>query len=722
MRVPTAIIDSIESLRLPPIPQILLQFLHLANDDGATIADLAKLVGQDPSLSARILTVANSPAMWRGVEAKTLTQCLVNLGTRLSRTLAACLIVQNFFAPAVDKRLYCFNGFWRHSLQLAETARAIAQEINYPDSEEAYLSGLLHDIGQLMLLGGLGNSYGALLAECDDEASLREVESQALGTEHSAIGAWLVDQWRLSSFMSDAILFHHASPDEIVTANTLCQIVWSAHALCKQAAPGLADAPPSMEELAAIKTILGVDIQELLSLCCQCDDRVHQIINALGYQETPHQKSFPTPNVSPEELRAAQTSGGPSWEPLDDMVRDMALMQSLQRDLVSLGNEEELLLEIRESARILFGVGNSALLLAQPDAPVLSGAHIGGQPLVLRKLEVPLEPALSLASVAASGKIPLSTFGRKSSTPVSLADVQIARALESEGLLYVPLRTPRQIIGVLVFGVTAESNQRLGKQQTWILNFGDLAALSIETLRDMRAKDQRLESAVSKRYELQTRRVIHEAKNPLSIIKNYINIVRKKLPDADILQELDILKEEIDRIAIILRQMSGPVEQPSSSGSLDINSLIESMFTLYGDSLFTNRGIASEINLEPGLAAIDCDRDTVKQILLNLWHNASDVMGAGDCVFISTHSNINHNGSPYLEIRLSDTGPGMPQDVMRQLFKPLPPNRRPGHSGVGLSIVAGLVDRLDGRITCQSVTGRGTSFSILLPQIVRNDS
>jgi HD-like signal output (HDOD) protein/signal transduction histidine kinase len=721
LRVPAAILDSIESLHLPPIPQILLQFLHLADDESTTISELAVLVGQDPSLSARILTVANSPAIWRGVESKSLTQCLVNLGTRLSRTLAACLIVQNFFSPSVDQRLYDFTGFWGHSLRLAETARAIATEINYGDTEEAYLAGLLHDIGQLLLLGGVGKQYGTLLAASCDESTLHDLEKQNLGTDHTVIGAWLVDQWRLSSFMADAILFHHKPAEEIMTADTLSQIIWSAHVLCEPPASPDSPEPDITEEITSVKTIVGIDVPDLLVLRKQCADRIVQIADALGFRETPDLKTFPTTNAPQDSDQPDPRNGATASSPADDIVRDMALMQSLQQDLLTLGSEEELLVEVREAARILFGIGHVALLLVQPDKAVLSGANVHGQPTMLQRLEIQLDPPQSLAATTALGKMPHSTFSQKFPSPSSLADVQITRILGCEGLLYVPLRSPKQTIGVLAFGISAEKYARILKQLSWITSFGQLAAVSVETWREMRIRDQRLESAVTKRYELQARRVIHEAKNPLSIIKNYLNIVKKKLPETGgVMQELDILKEEIDRVATILRQMSSPAELQPACGSLDINSLIESMFALYGDSLFTNRGIATETYLDPNLTAIDCDRDSVKQILVNLWNNASDVMGAGDCFFISTHADINQNGRLYIEIRLSDTGPGMPHDVMQRLFKPLDPNRRPGHSGVGLSIVSGLVERLDGRITCQSTAGRGTSFSILLPHSRRD--
>lgn len=720
LRVPAAILDSIESLHLPPIPQILLKFLRLADDDSTSISDLAEVVGQDPALSARLLTVANSPAVWRGVEAKSLTQCLVNLGTRLSRTLAACLVVQNFFSPTIGKCLYDFTGFWKHSLLLAEMSRAIAVEINCLDTDEAYLAGLLHDVGQLLLLSGVEKMYGPLLALSGDESDLRDMERENLDTDHAVIGAWLVDQWRLSSFMADAILFHHKPADEIVAADSLSQIVWSAHVLCGCQEPVESLDSTLMGELDIVNSILGVETPGLFALRDQCAGRVAQIVDALCVRDEGDGKPFPIPLVSsPDPVGKVADNSAPAGFRIEDAVRDMALMQSLQQDLLAIGSEEELLMEVRESARALFGVNHVAVLLVQSDSALLTGAPIGGQAPLLQRLQIPLAPPKSLAATVALGKHPVSTFEQNLPAPLSLADVQIARLLASEGVMYAPMRSPKQAIGVMVFGMNAGKYGRIRERLDWVASFGQLAAVSITTWREIREREQRLESAVSKRYELKARRAIHEAKNPLSIIKNYLNIVKKKLSDTNVAYELGILKEEIDRISAILRHMNSPAELLATQGSLDINSLIESMFALYGDSLFADRGIATEINLEPGLAAIDCDRDSAKQILINIWNNASDAMGAGDCFFVSTHANINQNGRRYLEIRLSDTGPGLPPDVMKNLFRPLEPGRRAGHSGLGLSIVAGLIDRLGGSITCQSSADRGTSFSILLPYSVR---
>lgn len=724
LQIPEAILDSIEAMYLPSMPQVLLRFLQMSSDDNASMAELAALVGQDPALSARVLTVANSPALRRGKETKNLLQCLVNLGTRLARSLAACLVVQKVFSPTVENQHYDLTGFWGHSLRVAEVARAIAVEVKYPDLEEAYLSGLLHDIGQLLLLGGVGDRYGSILVLSRDEADLREIEEQRLGTDHAAVGAWLLDQWKLSSFMADSVLFHHTPAEEIAAADELSRIAWSAHVICyhhKQLDFALEE---RASDLTAVNRMTGIDASKVVSIYRQSSERVVSVASVLGITETADAKTLPHTSTTPlVNLGPKHDSSDIANTQLEEAVRDMAIMQPLQQDLAALDSEAEILLAVRESARILFGLGQVAFLFVHPDKQLLSGADINCQSEMLQRLEIPIQPNQSLVATAVRENRPQSTFEQKNSAPVSLADIQISRLLGSEGLLCLPLHSRKRNIGVMVCGVSAAQSASLQRRIRWIASFARMAADSMEAWRDMRDRENILEAALTRQFEQHARKVIHETGNPLSIIKNYLAIVNQKLPDDNVmLEELEILGEEIDRVTQIMARMSNLTEAMPETGALDINNVIENMLVLYGEPLFSSKGIAVEKMLDSGLAAVKLDRDCIKQILLNLWNNAAEAMSSGGILAISTHANVNQNGLAYIEIRVSDTGPGLPPDVMNHLFQPLDPNRRPGHSGVGLSIVAGLVERLEGCITCQTKTGMGTSYSIILPKNRKDES
>lgn len=666
LRIPDEIIASIDTIHLPTIPQTLLRFMQMADDENSTMAELAAFAGQDPVLAARVLSIANSPALKSRSESRDLARALAIIGTRFTRTLAACFVVQNVFLPGCDNHDYDFTGFWRHSLRVAEIARAIAVEVHFPDVGEAHLSGLLHNIGQLLLLGGLGVRYGVLLTASSDESALRDHEKRELGTNHAAVGAWLVDQWALSSFMADAILFHHSEADEIVAADTLSQIVWSAHKICHHCA----EADPLQQErdadFASVHAMFGVDVPTVFTLYQNSAVRVACFAATLGITETVTAGTLPySPNPTPDSSRPPRNSGEIANAHMAEIVRDLALLQPLQRLYASLQSEAEMLLSIRESAWLLFGPGHCAFFMVSRQEALLSGANISGQPLLLQQINIPLDSGHSLAAAVALGKKPTAaTFEQEDIVAASLADIQISRILGSEGLLYIPLQGRARIIGLIVYGTSASHYVRLKRKLSLMTSFARVAATCLEEWCERQERERLLTEKLTNNFDLHARK------------------------DTDI------------------------------AGNVDVNALIESMLERYGDSLFTSRGIKIEKDLDAGLSAVASDRDTIKQILFNLWHNASDVTAAGGFFAISTHDNINQDGRSCIEIRLSDTGPGMPQDVMRRLFQPLAPdNDRSGHVGLGLSIVAALVELIDGRITCQSKSGRGTRFSILIPKI-----
>lgn len=720
LHIPKAVLNSIESMQLQARPQILLRFLSLAEQERTTMSELAALVAQDPALSARILTVANSPALLRGAASKNLTYCLVNIGTRLVRTLASCLVVQTVFSPAVNTRKYDLSGFWRHSLLVAEVAREIATVVGNSDPEEASLAGLLHDIGQLLLLGGMEECYGRVLEASVDEMDLLHAEEVLLGTNHTTIGAWLTDQWNLSSFMADAILFHHKTAEEIAAADRLSQIVWASHILCDHIMLQESDHNVGTPDLQAITQLLGIDAGSAADIGRDCCERVAVFEEALGISNALTTKTIPQTSAS---MHATPQKKDAESDPVDssltEAVCEMALLRPLQHGLTSSSSEAEILLGIRESAILLFGPGQIAFLLVQPGGAVLSGAGISAQPGILQRFEIPQIASQSLAAAAALGDQPRSTFETEPSAAVSLSDTQVARCLGSEGVLYLPLTGRTTRIGVIAFGISAANHLRLRPQLSLMTNFSRVAAQSIEMWRSLQEREHATEAALTRHFEQQTRKAVHEAGNPLGIITNYLSIIRTKVPDTNNLhKELDILREEIDRVTKILRQMNNLPERSTAADVLNINTLIESMLTLYGTSLFSSRGITVTKSLDPLLAPIACSRDSLKQVLINLWNNASDAMTAGDSFTISTQGDVNQGGRSYIEIRLEDTGPGLPADVMQRLFQPLEPDRRQGHSGIGLSIASSLLQQLEGLITCRSKAGQGTSFSILLPQSV----
>ena len=705
---------------MPAMPQVLLRFFNAAGSDTTSTEALAGLVLQDPALSARILTAANAAAFRRGAELRSIKQSLLVLGTRMVRTIASCLLVQSAFlrVPGSDAR--DLAGFWRHSLLVAELARGLATELGFGDdeAEEAYLAGLLHDVGQLLLLGGLGDAYGAILARDPGEDGLSELERSVLDTDHGAVGAWFVDQWELPSLMADAILFHHLAADKVAGLDRLGRLLWCAHAVCT------AKLGSQRIGLQGIERLIGMGAARLDALHDAALSRVEALATALDVAKAPRQQTVP--------LRVAlRLPDGRDPPPVDKhdaalqaVTLPMTALQALPLDLSAVHGEADLLLCLQEAARILFGVRQLAFFLLQPQRQVLSAAATGLGRGALQRLEIALDADGSLCARAALTRdlIVASNVEGPEATPT---DRQVARALGADSLIYLPLLANGALVGVMAFGVSPVQRTRLSGRAALLENFASVAAANLGAWRQMREREAQVAAEVGGRFVLQGQRVAHEVNNPLAIIRNYLTLISNDAAGggSGAVQQSDIavLREEIERLSGIVTNLTFDTAAPvPPGGAIDLNQLVEAMRTVYEASLFGAASVRLELDLPPEPVFASVDRDQVKQIIFNLWKNAAQACRAGEVVRTCLTAHVNQNGSMYASIVVQDTGPGLPASVLGSLYRPLPPvqgaPRADGRAGLGLSIVLALVERLRGSISCLSRPGRGTTFTILVPE------
>ena len=704
-RLPEAVQESIESSQIPSPPEILLRLLRTVDDEQATMADLAGIVGKDPGLASRILGVANSPALRRGRELKDIDTCLIALGTRLIRSLATCLAIQRLFERDARQDGVDIADFWTHSLLVGELARGIADIAAYPAPDEAYLAGLLHNIGELVMLSAIGEPYRRFLLNSADNPRLLGEETQLFATTHAEVGGWLIDRWELDSVLGDSVAFHHATPGQILTATALPQIVWLAQALVT-----LPDDTPDVG-LVINGASFTVRKADLLAMREQAIERTRQIAEALGMALP---ETFPKRRTAlPAQPPVQPATGNPAEDELATLMGGMALLQPLQQDLFQLGSDKEVLLALQESARILFELSKVAILLANDAGDALSGERVGGQPDLFRQLSIPLLASRSLAAAAVVQRQVRTTFD--SQQPLPLLDLQLARALSAEGLLCIPMLARSRVIGVMICGLSARQHSRLQKRIPWLANFGKIAAISLDAAQEAERHRQQVAVELTQQFTTQARQIAHEAGNPLGIIKSYLKILERKLPEDGGRQELAVLTEEIDRVANIVGHMTQTLKGASTGRDIDLVGVLNDFLMLYADTLFKARGIRVDTQFPAAGVAIRINRDNLKQIVLNLWKNASEALSGGKTVKIAVSDNIIHDGANYVQLRIDDNGPGMTEEAIQALYRPkaTPEGAR---RGLGLSIVGGLARQEGILITCRSQLGVGTSIALLIPR------
>jgi len=192
---------------LSSLPQTLVEVLRLVRDESSSTSDLGTILGRDPALTAKVLRAANSPFYGAGRDISSIPQAVMILGTRTVTALALSTSIYDMtgkWDTAVDRQ-----RFWRHSLEVAVTARMIAEASGYRYPDEAFVSGLLHDIGILVLDGSFPEKYVRLFKQSESGDRLADLEDNAWGTNHARVGQFLLEQWSLPSSICQAVGQHH---------------------------------------------------------------------------------------------------------------------------------------------------------------------------------------------------------------------------------------------------------------------------------------------------------------------------------------------------------------------------------------------------------------------------------------------------------------------------------------------------------------------------------
>ena len=214
------------------LPQIALRTLQLANDPKSTAADLANVIQSDPAFAARVLRTVNSSSsgLRRGVAS--LDHAIVLLGFREMRNLALTTHVASLFRRTTGHGRYSRRYLWLHMVSVAVVARHIAKICRTVAPEEAYLAGLLHDVGIILLDQTLHRPFCQVLDALEEDHPLADVENTILGFDHAALGQYALTAWGLPGAIADAAGYHHrplACPSEnramagtVALANSMC--------------------------------------------------------------------------------------------------------------------------------------------------------------------------------------------------------------------------------------------------------------------------------------------------------------------------------------------------------------------------------------------------------------------------------------------------------------------------------------------------------------------
>ncbi len=229
--IPDYIYESVRSL--PPLPAAVERLLAMSREPEVNFRKVAQVIESDPALTARILRAANSAFYGVSRRVQTVRQAVVLLGHEVIINLALGVSVLNLKRNLLKQWPGDPAAFWRHSLSVALLARELARQLKLADSEGAFVAGLLHDIGKLVLLSHHGVVYAqVLLAARQSSQPLHMLESELFEVDHAAAGYALCQHWNLPEALAQAVAEHHAEAPP--ASDTLAELVYDANELIKR--------------------------------------------------------------------------------------------------------------------------------------------------------------------------------------------------------------------------------------------------------------------------------------------------------------------------------------------------------------------------------------------------------------------------------------------------------------------------------------------------------
>jgi hypothetical protein len=598
-------------------------------------------------------------------------RCDPVLAVRLRRLLADFSIVQPdllrallLAAPvAAGAAQAAYAARWRQSTAVAHLAQALAARAGVADADAAWSAGLAHNLADYLATATLPPAHVADLL---------------IGLD--------ADGW-----LADAVRYHAEPLARGRAAHPLVRIVQLAYQLVTRP-----DAVDSVDVRAALAT-LQLGAAEAAQLQADSLAQTRQQAQRFGLAE-----GAPPANES-------------GFERLARLYAGQAAQSALHGHFRQANTADRVFGLLQEALRALFGIERAAVFAPAADGslrmtPLISAAA------GLNALAIPPDDGQSALPRALARHTPQQF--ECGSADAALVDEQIARLLGVSRFACQPLVLHDGRSGVLVAGDALPGHITSPLWRFTLAECADallpaaVAAVGQPTVPQQTAPGDDIPRD-------RVRRAIHEVANPLTIMRNYVNLLSDRLgADSVVQRDLGIISDEIDRVARIVRGITAAEETAAPAEALElvsVNSIVSELVRMSLGTLFVPNKVNVQIDLNPDVPPLPLQKDALKQVLFNLSKNAVEAMSAGGHLKFFTRL-VDFDGQRQIEIEIADTGPGLPDTVASRLFEPVVSEKGGDHAGLGLSISRGLVERMNGHLSCTS-TPQGTHFLIRLPTL-----
>ncbi len=738
------ILEQIE--HLPTLSPVATRLLAITSNQDAALSEIASLIETDPALTGRVLGMCRRADKGVSEPIKSVRRAVTLLGLDAVRAAVLSLSVYDALSPSGvaqqadnifaagsdDLDTFDRTGFWRHSVATACAAELIAKRT--PDlnvaPDEAFVAGVLHDVGKLALDLILPRAYARVLGlarrRCTDAA---EIEHEVLGLDHHTAGKRLLERWGLPQSLRDAVWLHGARHTERAAAQNqyLVAVVGLARTLCRSLHLGWAGDYGITPDVTEMADELGVSREVLNELVKPLQDVTAARCTAMGLEET----------TGPELLLASIGRANRELARMNTNLREKAAVASKHAATIKalqsfLGrvradaNVASTLGEVSRSAAHVLGKGFFAAVY-QPDHEIAwRVVRFGPQfqvvdvQLFTPPLDASRDPGgRGLAGIASSETMGASVAALSTLPWIAelLSESVDVRSLRAVGISASPAAVllhdrERSLPGGDTLRAAwasalaaAAAREELSRVQERLTESSRHVATMQSKLSDAKAMSKLGEIAAG---------AAHEMNNPLTTISGRAQLLSMRLVDERDRQAA----EQISKAAMRLGELIASLHVLSTPPlvrrvGFDPSEACRNAIANTQKKLARTFDVDIAANFAP--SSIWLDRELVVNALTELLTNAVEATPSSQSpeirIAIETTS-----ADGRLEISVTDHGTGMSPATLQHCFDPFFSDKAAGRqTGLGLSRAKAMIQAMGGQIDLRSAPGTGTTARMSVP-------
>ncbi len=719
---------------LPVIAPIAVHALTLSLKDDVDLDKLTRLVESDTVLTARLLKLVNKVDSGLMEKVSTVRQAVTLAGLNQVRCALLGVMLGGNFSPG-RKTYEDVKELWSHSLMTAVLARIIARW-TYPELQDtAFVGGLLHDIGKMVIMEILPESHKAA-QEVRTKKGLSDIEAEqeVMDANHCLAGKILVRQWNIPEAIVDCVWLHHDFA-------------------------GWDDLPASNRELLNIVSLSNLMAREVLCDSFSPDNNAfvrNNIISRIGLTEQDIAK------IQKEATKDYSMKA--SFFDLDSDLNTVlnGVIQKANKKLSAMGQELDIRNRSLARNNQILDLENSLYLRLSPVMDKFSMfrelvevfRNFAPSPAgFFYTINTEIRQLEGVVWMKNKRKRNLLCFMDRNGLPVwehddSNIPGDLKRIISDYNKRKGPVGSQSynviSMFHVVSFhgegGLFGELCVLLSREfsgvheinRTALLNIGKMLSVNIERIRlydELEKKNEDLTLNILKNRQMnlklmQTERLgavgqlaagaAHEINNPLAIISARAQLLQLKEQDEKRKRELGLISDQIDRISRILSNlMDFARPTPPALQDTNVHKVIDRVLELIGSG-FRKQDIHVQKQYDPDMITIKADPGQLEQVFLNLLINAQHSMENNGGKLTITTSLFPDKKN--VKIWIEDQGEGISRENLKKIFDPFFTTKEEGKgTGLGLSTSYGIINSHFGKFDMQSEMGKGTRVIIELP-------